>query len=76
MRHENHYKCKKRDTKQHTLLVSRGDVCDKVVLKQRSRVRAHAKLEIALRAKGGVRCYGDSEGVAEVNKTLLGQVGM
>lgn len=68
--------CKNREREKHTLLVSRGDVCDKVVLKQRSRVRAHAKLEIALWAKGGVRCHSDSKGVAEVNKAFLGQVGM
>lgn len=52
------------------------DVCEKVVLKQRSRVLGHAELEIALRAKGGVRCYSDSESVAEVDKPFLGQVGV
>lgn len=56
--------------------MSRGDVCDKVVLKQGSRALSHSKLEIALRAKGGVRCYSDSEGLAEVNKTFLSQVGV
>lgn len=46
------------------------------MLKQRRRVLPHTKLEIALRAKGGVRCYRDPEGPAEINKTFLGQVGM
>lgn len=65
-----------KDAKQHTLPVSSGDVFDKVVLKQRSGALGHAKLEVALRAKGGVRSYSDSEGLAEVNKTFLCQVGV
>lgn len=64
--------------KQNSILffVSCGDVCDKIVVKQRSRVLAHAELEVTLRAKGGIRCHGDSEGLAEFNKIFLGQVGM
>lgn len=46
------------------------------MLEQTGAVPVHAELDVALGAEGGVAGDGDTEGPAELEKALLGQVGV